>query len=982
MSAAVALFVPLGLVAQTSAPPQKPAPPAASTPSPATPPPAASPSQQNPKPAQPPATPQLKLEAPPVATPEKQAPATKPQPEHKQVLIDRIEFRGNRRISSSTLRARIFSHPGDVYDENALERDYMALWNTGFFDDIRLESTDAPDGNKIVTFFAREKKLIRSIDYKGLSTVSTSDVLDRFKEAKVGLSLDSQYDPVVVKRAEVVVQELLAEHGRQFATVRARTRNIPPNAVALTFIVVEGPKVKVGSIRFQGNTVFSAHRLIRTMKYSKPFGAPPWFYWFHQTYDKDKVDADLEKIRELYGDHGYFFALPEEPKVKMVDTRRPLPLFFLGRGRGKRVDITIPIEEGAQYRLGRFVVRGNKLFKTEPMQRVLGMKTGDIFNRGKITKALDNYKKIYGAYGYINFVASPDVEPDRKRHIINLALDFHEGDQYTVHRIVFSGNTKTRDKVIRRELLVDEGSVFNTEFWDYSILRVNQLGFFNPLKKEDYTVTQNNQNHTVDIDLKVKEKGRNSIGFSGGVSGLAGNFVGFNYATNNFLGLGETLSLEAQVGTFEKLYSFGFTEPYLMDRPITTGFTVFKSNYHFDQLRQLAIATGGLLNPNVVNQSNPFASSIFQNFQQNSSGFTAFASYPMRSHFRGFARLGLTYGYTVSSVQTFSLASQAFYSALAFGEFQGPNQLTGITQSQVTSAFTYNTLNGDLAPTHGKYLYAAMSFSGSVLGGNVNTISPTIEAKYFHPINHGRNTLAFHFRGATISGFGGRVPPPFSRFFMGGEYDVRGFDLYTISPIGFFPTLGQVCNRDNAGNQILSLGSNGAPGSCGSFTSFPYNTVVFPGGDSELLGNFEYRIPIAGPVTLAYFVDIGSAFIARPGQLKLQVGPNSGLAQLEKQFPKFPVPNHLQPVSADNFTPRSSTGLELQVELPVVHAPVRVYYGYDWLRLNTTVLPPQILPPKSMFPNQATYNDVLNFFAPLRLRERRGMLGFTVARQF
>src|SRR5208282_1080780 len=168
-------------------------------------------------------------------------------------------------------------------------RDFMALWNTGFLDDVRLEVSDATNGNKIITFFVREKKLVRSIDYKGLSTVQQSDVLDEFKKQKVGLSIQSQYDPVVIRRAEVVLQGLLSAHGKMFATVRHRTRNIPPNSVALTFIVVEGPKVKVGNIEFEGNTVFNARQLVHAMKYSRPSGAPPWFYWFHKTYDKERI---------------------------------------------------------------------------------------------------------------------------------------------------------------------------------------------------------------------------------------------------------------------------------------------------------------------------------------------------------------------------------------------------------------------------------------------------------------------------------------------------------------------------------------------------------------------------------------------------------------------------------------------------------------------------------------------------------------------
>jgi outer membrane protein insertion porin family len=756
--------------------------------------------------------------------------------------------------------------------------------------------------------------------------------------------------------------------------VRARTRNIPPNSVALTFIIVEGPKVKLGKVRFQGNAVFDSHVLARAMKYSRPAGLPPWFYWFHKTYDRDRIQADLENIRDLYRSHGYFYALPKDPQIKMVDTRRRWPFFFYSWGRGKRVDIRIPIEEGAQYRLGKFVIRGNKLFKQEQLLPILQLKPGDIFDLSKVRKSIDNYTKLYGQFGYINFTASPDIEPDNKRHIINLALDFEEEKQFFVHRIEFSGNTKTRDKVIRRELLVTEGEVFNTSLWDLSILRVNQLGFFEPLKKDDYDLKQNRREGTVDVTMKVKEKGRNSIGFSGGVSGLAGNFVGINYATNNFLGLGETLSVQAQVGTFEKLYSFGFTEPYLFDRPITTGFTIFKSDFRYDQLRQAALFTG--VSPNTLQQS-PFSQFFFQNFSQNSSGFSVFASYPLR---RTFARLGLTYSYSRSSLQTFSAASDIFFRSLQFRGLQGPDTLTGIISSTVMPTYLFNTVDDPWNPKSGKYLYAALGITGSVLGGNVNTLHPVIEAKYFHPVNHRRNTLGFHLLASTVTGFGGKVAPPFSRFYTGGEDDIRGFDIRTISPIVFFPTTTSVCNRDNAGLRIQPVDASGnqQPG-CGSSTRFPFNTVIFPGGDTMVITNFEYRIPIAGPVTLAYFIDIGTNFILRKSQLKLQP---STLQDIRQEFPFFPTPEELRPIGVSNFRPRSSTGIELQVILPVVNAPFRIFYGYNWLRLNTGAVPPQTLPPQSMFPNQATYNDVLQFFAPFPLEERKARLGFTVARTF
>ena len=683
-------------------------------------PPAAQPTpgtQQNPqaKPSQtPPAAPpqQLRLEtpteqkAPELTTPAPSQPQAQPS---AQATIQSIMFRGNRRIPLATLRARIFSHQGDVYNENVLERDFMALWNTGFFDDIRLEVTDSEKGGKIITFFVREKKVIRSIDYKGLSTVQTSDVLDEFKKRKVGVSIQSQYDPVTIRRAEVVLQEMLAAHGKMFATVRHRTRNIPPNSVALTFIVVEGPKVKVGNVRFTGNQVFSSAELARAMKYSRPSGAPPWFYWFHKTYDKDRIEADLENIRDLYRDRGYFYALAKEPDTKMVDTRRRYPFFFFSWGRGKRVDLTIPVEEGLQYRLGRFVIRGNKLFTQEQLAPILRLKPGDVFALSKVRKAIETYTKLYGQYGYINFTASPDIEPDNKRQVINLALDFEEEKQFLVHRIEFSGNTKTRDKVIRRELLISEGDMFNSTYWDLSVLRVNQLGFFDTVKKEDYEITQDTKNSTVDITLKVKEKGKNSVGFSGGVSGLAGNFIGANYATNNFLGLGETLSLQLTWGTYQKLYSFGFTEPYIFDRAMTVGFTVFRSSSRYDQIRQIAAAYG--LSQSQL-QSSPYGQYYAQNFSQNASGFSLFSNYPLR---RTFARLGFTYNYSYSSMQAFNAASQSFFEAMNFRGLAGPSALSGIISSSITPTYFYNTINSAWNPTRGKSISASLMISG--LGG-------------------------------------------------------------------------------------------------------------------------------------------------------------------------------------------------------------------------------------------------------------------------
>src|SRR6202046_1029678 len=318
-----------------------------------------------------------------------------------QFVIERIEFIGNRRIQADTLRARIFSRAGDPYSEEAVRRDFQALWNTQYFEDVRLEVEDdpqVPDG-KIVIFYLKERPIIRRIEYKGNKSVSESDILDAFKDKKVGLSVESQFDPTKIKHAEVVIKELLAAHGRQFATVKPTYERIAAtNAVKLVFNIDEGPKVKVGKIIFTGNKVFSDAKLLRAMRHDRPYSIPLYITniaVLDKTYDRQKLDEDLEVgIRGLYRDHGYFKATVGDPILNTIDEDRPGvkgPWPMLGSKHGKRVDMTIPIEEGEQYRMGNLRFRSSDpevglVFKSEILAPGFPLKGGEIFLAHKIRK--------------------------------------------------------------------------------------------------------------------------------------------------------------------------------------------------------------------------------------------------------------------------------------------------------------------------------------------------------------------------------------------------------------------------------------------------------------------------------------------------------------------------------------------------------------------------------------------------------------------
>jgi outer membrane protein insertion porin family len=871
-----------------------------------------------------------------------------PQPANGQPqgVIERIEFYGNRRIRSDTLKARIFSRVGDPYNEETLRRDFQALWNTQFFEDVKLrveDSPDRPDG-KIIIFDVKERPQIRRIRYDGNHSITESDILDRFKERKVGLSVESPFDPTKIKKAEVVLKELLGEHGRQFAKITPQYERIASsNAVILIFKIDEGPKVKVGTIKFVGNHAFSDRKLIRSMKHDRPYGIPLYFMdipVLTKTYDREKLNEDLEVgVRGLYQDNGYFRVVvaPNGPVLQNIDVpHKGVPLVpGLKPHVGKAVNITIKIEEGEQYRMGTLKIVSSDpdkalSLKVEPLKALFPLKEGDILNVDKLRKALKNYTDAYGQYGFIDFTAEPDFDINDAEKKISLTLHFDEQKQYYVRRINFTGNTTTRDKVIRRELLIDEGQLFNKRYWDISILRLNQLNYFDKIEADKSVELQKNtKDGTVDINLKLKEKGKQSIGLQGGVSGLAGGFIGLTYQTNNFLGLGETLTFSAQFGSLQRTLQFGFTEPYLFDRPISTGFTVFTSKYNFNQAKQEALITGQQIsvNPQFV-----------QDYDQNSTGFTAFASYPLKRF--SFARLGLSYGLTRTNITAFNSASTLLFEQLQFRAIAGPSALNGIVSSSVTPSISYNTIDNPINATKGKSFYYSMSFVGGPLGGNVKTITNVFDVKYFHPINKRRNAIGLHFTTAYITGYGGGEVPPFSRFYMGGENDLRGFDIRSISPVVFIPTVT---------SQTLSYHD---PLSGGALRSFGLPVLVYtatlPGGDFQTSGNIEYRIPIAGPVTMSLFGDVGTDGIFKTSALHLDP---TGIANIQSTFPTAPLTKTLGIFPGTNFRVRDSVGIEFGVNLPIVQAPFRIYYAYNLNRLHSQIAAP--LP----FVNQTTLNN-------------------------
>ncbi|NWF82617.1 MAG: outer membrane protein assembly factor BamA [Bryobacteraceae bacterium] len=946
------------------------------------------PEAQTPKPPEAP-KPASPFERPAEVKPEPAKPeAAKPGPEQPkpeaeapraiQDVIEAVEFRGSRRVPQDTLRALIFTKKGDRFDPDALNRDFMALWNTGRFDDITLEREAGKTG-WIVRFVLVERRVVRSIKYEGNKSITVSEILDRFKERRVGLAVEQQYEQGRVQRAANVLKEFLSERGRQFAVVTPEIRQIPPSSVEVTFRIQEGAKVKVGKIDILNNQVFGDRAVRRAMKNLRPIGIPHSIFLenlFARTFDSTKLEEDKDRIRMFYSTRGYFLARATEHDVNLRDTpgRRLIIWPFKKTKPGKIADISVTMDEGRLYKLGKINFNGVKLFRTPDvlMRPVFGMGEGDIFSTEKLGKGLKALTKLYGEFGYIDAVPEPEPVPNPDG-TVDLTISVDEGKQFFVRRLDFQGNTTTRDKVIRREILIDEGDVYSTKLWELSILRLNQLGYFETLKEEEAaTINRDTKNNTVDITLKVKERGKNSISLNGGVSGISGSFIGFGYSTNNFLGLGEVLSINAELGDRIRSATFGFTEPYFLDKPMQLGFTIYTQRFNYDQAREVSLFSGRNLIPlyDAIGRDN------LLNYTTNGYGATVFLSYPLR---RSFARLGLTYGIDKSTVVPNNVSSGSYFSYSNFLNFDGPNSLSGIFTSRVVPSYTYNTVDHPMTPTRGKSFFASIAYAGGPLGGNVNLIEPTLSYTHYKRGLSQKHVMGWRILSRLVAGYGGKVAPPFNRIFMGGEQDVRGFDIWGIGPFAYIPSEASIAVLNEDGSaRTQKVIVDGQVQNQTVFQSVPIYQLVFPGGDTQVVANYEYRIPIFGPLTLALFFDAGVNRISLPSQLRLNPGR---LSSLNGTFPQAGF-NNSAVVIAETQKIRTSTGVEFQIMMPVVNAPFRLYWAYNPTRVTDIFVPP-IAADRALFPNQTTYAAAaLTFARPTPYIERETMFRFTISRTF
>ena len=543
-----------------------------------------------------------------------------------------------------------------------------------------------------------ERKRIQIVDYRGSKDLTTTNIEDELKKREAQIKLDTFYDAAKARKVESIIKEMLSAKGRPFATVKHEAKNIGGAGQQLSFVITDGPKAKIKEISFDGNTVYSDAKLRGKLKNLKEPGLFN-LSWLggKTTYTEQKWLGGAEKdphgdrgrLEDFYLDNGYVTARVGQPRITYYDDKP-------GKKKPtKYMKIEIPVTEGDQYRVGEVKFEGLTVLKEDFVRGFFKMHPNDIYNDSRFKKAYEKLRDVYGTLGYFQWTGGTMRKPDPEKKVVDITVKMEEDKQYFLGRINFTGNDSTRDKVIRREIYMNEGDVFNTEALKMSIKRVNQLGYFKQMESAPDIKPSEDADNKVDVTFKVEEQNRNQFTFGGGVSGLEGTFLNASFSTTNFLGAGETFQIYAQTGKRTKNYSLSISEPYFLDRPITAGVDLFKrkitylSYYNIGGYTQestgASLVTGFL----VGKWSRAFLNYTYEVIQLSEANASDLY---YNSIYGGTSGGGVQYG--------------PAYDPLLFGDYGSRKE------SRLTPNIVYNTVDNPFTPRKGMRHTLTMQFTG------------------------------------------------------------------------------------------------------------------------------------------------------------------------------------------------------------------------------------------------------------------------------
>ncbi|MCF8144483.1 MAG: outer membrane protein assembly factor BamA [Deltaproteobacteria bacterium] len=626
--------------------------------------------------------------------------------------IDSVQVAGNRRIEKAAILAVAGIRAGDRLDYDKLDKDLRDIYKMGFFEDVRMETEDGPSG-KIVTFHVTEKPSVGKIVFEGNEEVDDDDL-----KKELGISLYSILDHNEIRQSMNRLKEFYREKGYYNAEIEETTETIPNNEVMLKYKIKEHDKVYIEKIQFVGNKHFDDDDLKDIMETSEK-----WFLsWITKAgiLDKKKLEFDIHKLTAFYHNHGFIKAKIGEPTVAYDDTIEGLV-------------VTFDVIEGHQYGVDKVAVEGDLIQPADDLLKKVQIGKEEAFNREVVRRDILALRDVYADHGYAYAEIQPIVKENDETFLADVTYNISKGEKVRFERIAISGNTVTRDKVIRRELKVIEGEYFSGQGLKESTANLNRLGFFEDVQME---TKKGSRDDLMKLDVKVKERGTRTFSVGAGYSSAYSGFVMFEIADENFLGYGQKLMAAARIGGKNTEFDIRFVEPWLFDTRWSFGADLYK----WDQ--------------------------EYTDYSRDAMGVALNLGYPL-DFIDDYTRALIRYDYDNSRIYEVQETSGPLF------DMKGRNVTSSaaLIFKRDSRDHLWNTTKGSINELSGQY---------AGLGGDEQFIKYKARTAWFFPM-FWETVFMVQGRWGYIQDRG--KLSVFQKFFLGGINTMRGFDYESISPV-------------------------------------------------------------------------------------------------------------------------------------------------------------------------------------------------------
>ena len=643
--------------------------------------------------------------------------AQAPTPTDRQILVKEIGVQGNRRVQEAVILGRVGAKIGTPFVANRTAEDIRAIFSLGFFDDVQVKVEDFEGGVKL-TYMVVERPFVRDIVFAGNKKEDSSTL-----QEKIELKLGSVYNPVEVNKGADKLKEYYEQEGYFEVGIAPEIEKLPDGDVTVTYRISEGRRISLDQIVIEGAQGLTPKQVKGAMDTQERE-----YIILRGTVQRQRLDEDVDRIIQLYNDFGYVQARVESSEIQ-VDREKA------------RATIRIVVVEGPQFKVGGVDVMGNAVLPVEEIRKRVELKTGDVFSRSKLRDSVKGITDLYSAVGRASADVSPNTLQDTPGRLVNIVFEINEGPETYVERINISGNTRSEEKILRREIPMAEGDLFTSQKLARAKQRLTNLNYFD---KVNATTAPGSAKDKIIVNIDVTEKPTGLFSIGGGYSSQDGALGTLDLSQRNFLGKGWEVFLRLRGGQNIQTGTIGFTEPWLFDRPLAAGFDLFSTRR------------------------------LLPDYTVDSLGGDIRLGHPIGEYSRWNAL------YRVSQ-DKISDVNQLGSPELISQEGTHLTSLVGLNLSRDTRDNVYD-------PTRGSTVSIGVDFAG--VGFGEKFVRSVFSTTYFQPLPWLDHVLSFRLMAGYSFGWSHDPVPLFERFYLGGSNSLRQFKSLQVSP------------RDNTGTRI------------------------------------------------------------------------------------------------------------------------------------------------------------------------------------